>query len=856
MMNRLKLILAGLLVSTLVYPQSNPGGPAYVPTQIVAGSNVTISPTSGLGKVTINATGGGSGSVTNVATGTGLTGGPISTTGTISLAPIAAGTILGNSTGSTAAPGAQPALPQANLFFAQAYGQTGFGTTPCTWTSTGDVGPCINSAIAAAAAAGGGTVVVPATGNTSITSCFGVATPIVQANSGVHLAGAGVGPSRDTVNSTWFNAYTRLCWNGAAGTNTLLFVGQSGGGSALSVHSADVVGIVADCGNGVATNPCTIAMHFQQVSHSRIDVGVSEATSQGLLFDTNLSSDAPGSQDNDIWINCRELATGNTASCITFDKQTSSTKNFSYNRIWYLNAWYTNGDGFDFCANDNNIIEEIRASPNPSGTPTGRPVVIANDTYVPPNGVACNAKAGKLDDQFFHIGTQIVVLGSATGATVTPTVGSNTPNTFILATTGATYTPGSPINSLPFASTTGVAAGEVINCAGGYSSGVPPNDPVVSIVANTSVKLLYPIVSTVGSINCTFSFGITYNAAPGSYSLVATGPTTFTLTAPAGGHTQSGISISGNLLTFTDMVLPLTGSATSDAYTIVVPTAALNVNIIGVDQSNNVPLPFFENGATGQFGYTTTPIAFATNTNATTICNWQVNPCSTSTGLNAIALGSGAANGQNAITLGGNGQTSSGLSSTTMGGSTVASGNFSLAMGNASTASGVNGLAGGNGGIDRGRYSGNCWSGKPIGTAGDELACEQVLSGQAAATNGSTKVLTADGAAIGTANCVNIPVSTVAALNIDVAATAHPVGASVTAIVWPAWTGIVSRASGGTTTVTMNSLPTPLSVGTVTGATVAAVGAANGCVQITFTSPSTNAILWNAVATVRSTEVQ
>jgi len=56
--------------------------------QIVAGSNVTISPTDGTGVVTINASGGGSatGSVTNVATGTGLTGGPITTTGTVSLA--------------------------------------------------------------------------------------------------------------------------------------------------------------------------------------------------------------------------------------------------------------------------------------------------------------------------------------------------------------------------------------------------------------------------------------------------------------------------------------------------------------------------------------------------------------------------------------------------------------------------------------------------------------------------------------------------------------------------------------------------------------------------------------------------
>jgi hypothetical protein len=48
--------------------------------------------------------GSGSGTVTSIATGAGLTGGPITTTGTISLATIATARVLGNVTGSTAAP--------------------------------------------------------------------------------------------------------------------------------------------------------------------------------------------------------------------------------------------------------------------------------------------------------------------------------------------------------------------------------------------------------------------------------------------------------------------------------------------------------------------------------------------------------------------------------------------------------------------------------------------------------------------------------------------------------------------------------------------------------------------------------
>lgn len=55
-----------------------------VVTQIIAGTNVTISPTNGVGAVTVNATGGGSGTITGVTAGTGLTGG--GTSGTVTLA--------------------------------------------------------------------------------------------------------------------------------------------------------------------------------------------------------------------------------------------------------------------------------------------------------------------------------------------------------------------------------------------------------------------------------------------------------------------------------------------------------------------------------------------------------------------------------------------------------------------------------------------------------------------------------------------------------------------------------------------------------------------------------------------------
>lgn len=58
-------------------------------TQLIAGSGIGVSPSGGTGVVTLTATGGGggSGTVTNIATAPRLTGGPITSTGTLDLAP-------------------------------------------------------------------------------------------------------------------------------------------------------------------------------------------------------------------------------------------------------------------------------------------------------------------------------------------------------------------------------------------------------------------------------------------------------------------------------------------------------------------------------------------------------------------------------------------------------------------------------------------------------------------------------------------------------------------------------------------------------------------------------------------------
>jgi hypothetical protein len=66
--------------------------------------------------------GGGSGTVTNVGTGAGLTGGPITTTGVISLADIDPGYILANLTGSPDAPTPFPVSDVLDSVFGSVHG--------------------------------------------------------------------------------------------------------------------------------------------------------------------------------------------------------------------------------------------------------------------------------------------------------------------------------------------------------------------------------------------------------------------------------------------------------------------------------------------------------------------------------------------------------------------------------------------------------------------------------------------------------------------------------------------------------------------------------------------------------------
>ena len=111
--------------------------------KILSGTHISLVPSGNT--LTINAAGGGSGSVTNIATGTGLSGGPITTTGTISIANSTINSLAGydiTGTFSNVTIGANLTLSGGIL---TAAGSSGDGTVTSIATNNGLTGGTITT---------------------------------------------------------------------------------------------------------------------------------------------------------------------------------------------------------------------------------------------------------------------------------------------------------------------------------------------------------------------------------------------------------------------------------------------------------------------------------------------------------------------------------------------------------------------------------------------------------------------------------------------------------------------------------------------------------------------------------------
>lgn len=766
--------------------------------------------------------------------------GEITATGNASMARTNLGVAYGTSAGTVAEgndsriTGALQASMATPLFFAKNYGS-------CTWDSTHDVGPCIQSAINAAAAAGGGKVMVPA-------GTYGQATALVNNTSGVSLVGAGVGIIRDNASPGAALAATRLLWIGAANA-TMLDV-EPAGGATVSMYSADVRGITFDCNNIAA-----ICVKIAQVSFSTFDFQVSEPRSIGAYLTTTTIADAPGTQHNDVWISSRSTSSSYSPTGILLDGGVGSSWNVSYNRFHRLSAWYAKGDGIVFGNADNNIVDKLTTFPNP-GNATGRPVVFANSHYTMPNGIATSGYQA-YEHHVQHLGATVAVLGYQTGSTITAgsNAGTGAVSTVTLTTNASTSYPSNVLN---FASTTGVVAGMSVSCGSGPNSGVMP-DSIVRSVASTTVTLRYQSISTVNSgTSCTFGYGVTYSAVPGTYTITATSGTTFNITAPAGGHSQTGVAISGGVVNFTDLVIPLSGTPQAgDTWTLTVPSPASNIQFAFVDAANSVPLPMFEAGATGyeQMSNAAYP-QIAGPLGAILITTDSATTLGSSSGQNSVSIGqSSAVSGFFATGVGGAGTVASGPYSFVTGHNTVASGTASAAFGEATTADGTYSFATGGNVTARGRYGVDVYGSGQIATAGDAQIARGVLRVRTSSTSQTT--LTADGTGTASStNCFNIPDNT--AYSIRRVSLIYRDTSTKQAANWYADNLLLTRDSGvGTTAlasapITMTAAQTK-GAPTITAPTITA-DTTNGCLAVKVTAPNSDATDW--VASIEAVEVQ
>jgi parallel beta-helix repeat protein len=201
----------------------------------------------------------------------------------------------------------------------------------------------------------------------------------------------------------------------------------------------------------------------------------------------------------------------------------------------------------------------------------------------------------------------------------------------------------------------------------------------------------------------------------------------------------------------------------------------------------------------------------------------------------------------------GQGSNAAGVASIALGSSLTSSGTASFATGSSNVADGNYTQAGGHNSAVRGRLGASCFAGGQFATGGDAQACYFVLQGTGASAS-AIRVVAGGGAASG-ANCVNLPNNSGFELVIDVVAFDHTTVTKSAS--WNGWTGLMTRgANAASTSLSMNTTPTPITNGSFAPTIAATADTSNGCLNISVTPPGGNTDTINVVARALSVEVQ
>lgn len=458
------------------------------------------------------------------------------------------------------------------------YAAQNYGT--CFWDAAHDVGPCINLAVAAAVGSGGGTVVLPA-------GKFGLATQVANNSNNIHFLGTGVGPPRDSANTSSFIAGTTLVVLPAfvgtpcpavsyncSGTQTIstpAFVQYMVPGG-VQLNNVDTWGFAVDCASTINTG-----ILIESVTTSMFRLGGAECNVDNIYIDNtpNSSVSGPGSQQNDYWLYSRQSTNAGTGVGIEMDAQYTPGPNISYNEFHEIYAWYRNGDGIDFGDSDNNLVDVLRTFPN-SGTANvtskGSPTICANARHTFSNGHVTKSPCRELRVLHFGGPGGIWVGGLQEGATLTATVSgaiAYTPITSVVPSpvpqnNALTVTFSGNLQNIGAGSAQSVDPREVMNChsVNGFP-GLFPNAVMTAVnLATVTLAGNVPYVAQSDTL-CDFTWAIQDTYA--TNHLNTGGPLTsyvgyFTATptgAVAGGHFGQSITAkidngsggAGNILT-------------------------------------------------------------------------------------------------------------------------------------------------------------------------------------------------------------------------------------------------------------------------------------------------------------------
>lgn len=181
--------------------------------------------------------------------------------------------------------------------------------------------------------------------------------------------------------------------------------------------------------------------------------------------------------------------------------------------------------------------------------------------------------------------------------------------------------------------------------------------------------------------------------------------------------------------------------------------------------------------------------------------------------------------------------------------------NGAIVAGTGNLVNGVEGFIGGGlNATDRGRASSQAFAAGDFAATGDAQQALMVIS--CATTTSAACRLTVANFGANSTGCINIPNATTYQMLINIVALDHTTVANNEE--WSSWGGLMTRgASAATTAVSMSSTPTPVTNGTVTGSSIAAsADTTNGCLNLSFTPPTSNTDTWRVVARVETVEVQ